>query len=298
MEEIPISRSIWYYPIREQQIPEVDSCLENVLRRHLEESRIANSANGWIYKNRLVNAFPLYSFWSSFPNMFKVYRRKKTVLTSFDEICSERIITLLVDPEYIMNKSLVKSTKTDTSRTKRLNTDNLSIRYKDLKYADSYFAQRIFKERRICYLELLSNGVLAIGWMKIDDKDDFYAKYGELTLHLFEFQNANLIGLSIGEIDRTLLNLNNSIVNWLILIKAACEKREHGLSSDQFHKTLNLVERAVKYYCLEDREACIRYLNHWRNIRSLPSELRPPSTDIQEEMVLDIEVWRKKRRRR
>jgi len=298
MDEIPISRSRWYYP-HGKEIPEVDSCLENALRTHLEECRIANLADGWKYKNRLVDAFPLYSFWSSYPNMLKVYRNKKVVLTSFDKIQSERVITLLVDPEYVMNKSLIKSTMTDASRTKRRSTNNLSIRFNDLSYVDRHFMNGIFENRKICYLEFLSNGVLAIGWMKYDDKDEFYAKYGELSPHLFEFQNANLIGLNIGgRINRTLLNLNNSIVNWVIRIKAAGEKGENGLNPDQSKKTFSLVESAVKYYLLEYREACIRYLKQWQDIRSMPPELRPPSTDIQEEMIVDIDFLHKRRRLR
>jgi molecular chaperone HtpG len=299
MDELPISRSIWYYAIREQQIPEVDSCLENALRLHLEESRIANSANGWKYKNRLIDAFPLHSFWSSCPNMLKVYRKKKAVLTSFEEIYSERIITLLVDPEYVMNKSLIKSTRIDAGRAKRPSANNLSIRYNDLSYADRDFVDEIFQNRRICYLGFLSDGVLAIDWMKLDDKEDFYAKYGELSPNLFEFRNAKLIGLNVGgRIDRTLLNLNNSIVNWLIRIKAAGERGEYGLSPDQFKKTFGLVEDAVKYYPLEHRDACIQYLNQWQDIKSMPPELRPPSTNIQQEMIVDIDIVHKPRRQR
>jgi hypothetical protein len=289
MDELSISRSLPYWLMLQRLTPEVDSCLENALRKHLEESRIANSINGCAYKNRLIRAFPLYSFWLSFPNMLRVYRGKKAILTSFDRICSEQIITLLVDPEYIVNKSLIKSQSADPYRTKRLSTNNLSIRYKDLSYVNGHFLEKIFEARRCCSLEFLSNNVLAIDWMKYDDKDDFYVKYGELTSNLFEFQNANLIGLDIERIDRTLLNLNNPIVNWLTMIKVACEKEENGLNPDQFRKTFDMIIKAVKYYLLEDREECVQYLNRWRNIRNLPSELKPPLTDIQTEMIAEIQ---------
>jgi len=127
-------------------------------------------------------------------------------------------------------------------------------------------------------------------WIKISEED--LGKYGNLAGDLIALENPSLIGICLGyPLDEALLNLRNPIINWLLTIRDACEKERNGLRLEQFQNTLSILQKAIRYPPLEYTNQAIRYLKGWQETAGLPSELKPPSTDVKEEMVLDIETF-------
>ena len=75
-----------------------------------------------------------------------------------------------------------------------------------------------------------------------------------------------------------------------MLLKDACEKGTKGLKSEQFEKTWEVLIDFIRSSNanLHDTE---RYIKGWQEIAWLPSDLRPPSTEIVPDMILDIELF-------
>jgi hypothetical protein len=298
ISDLPVSRSLTSPYLRQtsvgELIPEVYRCVEKALLKHLQESDLAKSKDGWIYKNRLVDVFEDLSIWSSLPGTVKVFEKGKPATVSLDRVCNEQTVTLVIDQEYVKNLSLIEPIG-KSKRACHPTFHDLVIGLDDISFLSSTFKSKIFRERRCASVELLRGKKLAMDWIKISEED--LAKYGYLAGDLIALENPSLIGINVGDpLSKALLNLCNPIINWLMTIKDACEKERNGLRLDQFQKTLSILRKAIRYTMLEYADQAICYLKGWQETAELPSELKPPSTDIGEEMVLDIETYYGRRR--
>lgn len=291
--DLPVSRSLASHYLRRtsvgERIPEVYSCVEKALLEHLQVCDLAKSKEGWIYKNRLVDVFDDLSMWSSLPGTVKVFVKGKPATVSLDRVCNEQTVTLVINQKYVRNLSLVEHIG-KSKHARRPTFHYLVIDFDDISFLSSTYRSKIFRERRCASVELLRGKKFAMNWTKISEED--LAKYGDLAGDLIALENPSLIGINVGDpLSKICLNLCNPIINWLLTIKDACEREKNGLRLEQFEKTLNLLQKAIRYTLLEytDKAAC--YLKGWQESAGLPSELKPPSTDISGEMVLDIETY-------
>jgi molecular chaperone HtpG len=292
ISDLPVSRSLTSHYLRHtnvsENIPEVYHCVEKALLEHLQGSDLAKSKDGWRYKNKLVDAFEDLSIWPSLPSTVKVFEKGKPATVSLDRICNEQTVRLIIDQKYIKNLSLIKPIG-KFRRVRHSTFHGLGIDFDDISFLSSTVKDKIFRERRCVSVELLRGKKLAMDWTKISEED--LAKYGDLAGDLIALENISMIGINVGNpLSRQLLNLRNPIINWLLTIKDACEKKINELRLEQFEKTASLLRKTISF-ATEYTDQATSYLKGWQETAGLPSELKPPSSDIREQMILDIETF-------
>src|SRR6185503_2431843 len=98
-KQVPLSRELkrrgllyWWkdYP------PEVWIRWEEILRDHLEDTPLAKSDDGWIYKQALIDFFQLPLFWASVSKTIPVYRKKEQELVTLNSIKDLPVLNVLV----------------------------------------------------------------------------------------------------------------------------------------------------------------------------------------------------------
>ncbi len=72
---------------------------EEILRDHLVASPWAKSEDSWIYKQKLIDGFPLSSFWASFPETIRIQTTGEARLVSLDAVQAMSTITTII-PSY------------------------------------------------------------------------------------------------------------------------------------------------------------------------------------------------------
>jgi hypothetical protein len=293
MPEMPISRSPYHVVGRRhlsRLIPELEACVKGIVLKHFDESEMAKSEDGWIYKNRVADEFKEFPFWDSMSGMVKVEKEGKHEEWSLSEVIEEPIVTLVIEQKYIKNIALVEPAKVtlDTQPTLR----NVAIGFDDFGNIAADLRDRIFDRRKCSSVRLLSGRKLTIDWRKCSDEE--IAKYRSFDFLLVDLENPNLLGICLGsEVRKFLLNLRNPIVKWLVLLRDACEKGTKGLKPEQFEKTWEVLTAFIRS-SNANLQATERYIKGWQEVAWLPSDLKPPSTKIDPDMILDIELFRGK----
>lgn len=280
---LPISRRVHFRG--SDLMPEVRSCLEEELRKHLDTFILANSEGGWKYKNRIIDDFPIYSFWDSVPGMIRVLKKNESFLASFAEVCAEQIVTLVASPKNVTNTSLITEVEDEASPTVQKNGTN--IKFEDLQKVDRHFVREILLKRKVCSLRKLCNSQLTIDFEKGNDGD--YLVCADRRLVLYGFQEANMIGIAIRGL-MNIFNSNNSLIKWLFLVGNACEQRKYGLTEDTFVKAFSEIYNILEYpHLYTSSDASIhQYLKSWRTLPNIPEDLFPPFTNVKSEMIVFI----------
>jgi hypothetical protein len=293
MTEMPISRSPDHFMGRRhlsRLIPELEACVKGIVLKHFDESEMAKSEDGWIYRNRVADEFKEFPFWDSISGMVKVEKEGKHEVWALSEVIKEPIVTLVIEQKYIKNIALVKPAKATLDTQPALR--NVAISFDGFEKIAADLRDRIFDRRKCSSVRLLSGNKLAVDWRKCSNEE--IAKYSNFGFSLVDFENPNLLGICLGsEVRRFLLNLHNPIVKWLVLLRDACEKGTKGLRPEQFEKTwkvlTNFIRSSEQYH-----DTTERYIKGWQEIAWLPSDLKPPSNEIDPGMILDIELFHDK----
>jgi hypothetical protein len=145
------------------------------------------------------------------------------------------------------------------------------------------FCEAIFDDRECSSIKLMSRG-LAMDWTKCKQN---VGKENLTDIDLIKLKNPYLIGVSLSELNRVLFNLKNPLTKWLLLVKDACKKGTDGLEFDQFERTFDVLKNFLQYTSLhtEDATQCLMV---WQKVAGLPSELRPPFTELKDDMIIAI----------
>ena len=285
IQNISLSRSLHsHFPITRYQFYDiVKSRLEKALVKHFQTSKIAKSRIGWRYKNKLADYFNELPFWGTLPETIRIRDRGKARKVSLDRIRREETVTLIVDNSYMEDTSLRKYLKKE-KLTKRQVINNFAVTYSDAVVLADSFAEAIFSSRKCSSIKLVPHG-LAMDWVK---KEQEVSKESLTDLNLIKLKDPYLIGISLSDtIDRDLFNIENPITKWLLLVKDACKKGTNGLEFDQFERTFDILKKFIRYTSIHTKDA-IQCLRGWQEATDLPSELRPPFSELNDDMSLAI----------
>jgi molecular chaperone HtpG len=281
--ELPISRHM--YDVDKGLLPEIRLHLENILRKHLDKSKLARE-EGWKYKNRIISEFPIYSFWASVPETICVLKKGEQYLASFAEIVAEEVITLLVAPENVGNAYHITEFEDDANLP--FHKTEIGIRYEDFEKIDRHFRAEIFQNREICCLRKLRGGQLIIGWKKTRNGDNIIEADGKNFL-LYEFEKDTALGISIDGLPG-IFNSNNPLIKWLFLVRDACKQGKYGLTENNYRRALREITNILRYPHLYSGEQSTlpQYLRSWRTIPGIPKSLLPPFENITLKMIMFI----------
>jgi len=110
----------------------------------------------------------------------------------------------------------------------------------------------------------------------------------ENPIELTSFNSVAIVGSAIHKTTHSvyscgLLNAEHPFVQWLILVKEACETQAHGLTKEHYARLLGLL-RSPLLFRGHDLQKLKSYLERWQSLRDLPPELYPPSVDMNNDM--------------
>jgi hypothetical protein len=261
----------------------------------MEKSRLTQSKEGWMYKNRVAEDFGDLSFWSSVPETVPVKEKGKLTSTSLDRIDSEQVVTMIINQQFTMNLHLFRS----SDPAKRCSTShNLSMNFGDFLHINEEFLSEIFHQRKCSRARLLSRSRLALDWTKVSKEE----LTGGMNLDrlLFDHENANLMAINVGyPLHRVLLNIRNPMTKWLVLLRDTCAKGIGKLGPEQFERTLDTLVDGIGFPLLQESlESASNCIKGWQETTELPSELRPPANSIRSDMIIDIKSYYANKSRR
>ena len=72
-------------------------------------------------------------------------------------------------------------------------------------------------------------------------------------------------------------------------MRDACKKGLYGLGQLQFETTFGVLWDAIWNQNAEFRATAVENLKSWQNLSNLPSDLKPASSAIRENMIMRIE---------
>jgi hypothetical protein len=269
--------------------PRIESRWEEVLREHLATSKRATEEDGWKYKQKLVDYFPLTSFWVSSLETIRVHTGGLAQLVSLEEMQAMPVITTFFMSR--TTKSFLERAGKSADNQSYVPTNNIySIIEDDLTCLSNWYRKEVFRGRAAKHIRWVENGYLAIDWELSLEGNVLIDVNLNRFMEVVPLPNSpDIIGCEIhktthGISQHVLLNANNTFVLWLISMKEYCEQGKHGLRREQFNTLADMVYSTVRYkWKLDELTA---YLSGWRDLPGIPSEFCPPEIELTKEMFV------------
>ncbi len=279
--------------------PEIQSRWEEIMREHLASSPRATGEYGWRYRQKLMECFPMYSFWKCVDGTIpiSVGGKKKTV--SLDEIKSIPYLVTSTGPKWLLKFG--RYLKRELKRVPVLDTSAPCITQDNLDELCDYCRISMFEGRSARNVRWLASGDLAVDWILSDERDLLWEfkqrlRYNETAVaELVPLPQSWTVAIDIHKTlhsvyGHLLVNETHPFAKWLVRARDACQEGEYGLKVEQFESLVNLFVEATRYGG-DDITKLRKYVEEWARIADLPAELVPPKVDWSE----DLFVLRQKR---
>ncbi len=284
-----------YVGARRSDLKDIEARLESrweeLLQEHLAISPFAKGPGRWKYKQKLVNYFPLKSFWSSIPEAIQVYKDGEVKLLSLKEVQSSPVITTIIKAKIKPSFTLFKKAGDQKNAGGQvyipMNGD-ISILESDLNSLSKAHRAEIFSDRTVDDVRWEEENYLAIDWKLHCGESPFFEDFTDAPCHIIPFPcSPDTIGVTIHKTTNDtyndiLLNAKNPFVSWLVSVKKSYEAGESGVQLEQFKRLIKLFDDAVRYSTYIDKLET--YLNGWRNLTSLQPTFSPPEIRLTGEM--------------
>jgi molecular chaperone HtpG len=278
---------------RQSHDPEIVSRWEEILREHLATSPHASSQDGWKYKQKLVELFPLRSFWASCPDTLKIYVEGKQTLTSLNELLSVQDLDVIIPAHrFVRSRNALRASESSAIQrdTSAVTYDKTTIVDDDLVLFSDQHLSAIFKGRSVSSVERSPKGDIILHWIWGENSNMLFSRPTGRSLALINWPDPTVIGFQAHRTSERaaglgLLNEGHPLVQWLVRIRECCAQNVHDLTEEQFERLIGLLETPVLYTGL-DLSDLSKYLDRWRNLPGLPSELYPPALELTRDMFI------------
>ena len=268
-----------------QQVPiEVRHRIEEILAEHLKTSKLVRGDQGWKYKQRLVEQFPVSGFWENESSMVRIHSDGKTILISLSEFFKvprfstiSAILPFLAD-ERLKPKDRKKVHKSEDEIAKERGGINL-IR-QDLLHVSNSHVESIFSRSVPRRIARLKDGIFATDFEWSDLSSNISRK--EFGIHIVEFQDISICGICLNVTDYSLhklylLNSTHPLIVWrttlLDMLENLKPSNKFEVSTKQTENLDELLERAL---WLGEIKELDQFLDGWRVSPDTPEDLRPP----------------------
>lgn len=239
--ELPMSRRAFF---EENGIPEIKTRMEEILRTHLNESNLAKSQDGWVYKNRLVSSFPFRPFWNSNPQMIKAFKEDKIFMTTFDDVYSSETFSIRIDSKYVSDINFIHSHECKTLDSDRCNC-SMEIRLEDFTYLSKDFRTDLLRGRIISFFKKSTEETLAVELTRSSERSGQENASKFRSEFLFGIMNPLVVAVHADYIG-IIFNITNSFVKWLLLVDDAGERKKANIS-EAFEKIVKNLENTAIY---------------------------------------------------
>ena len=266
--------------------PELAVLWEDILREHLAATRRATAEDAWMYKQMLVESFPFPSFWASLPATIRVYKDGQARLMSLEEVQKMPLVSTTTSSRTFALLHSLSGRANDT--VPAWDTGAATLTDSNLERLSDGHRASIFRNRAAMNIRWLSSGHLAIDWQASTESDALFTGSSGRPIGIATLPDSTVIGTSIhkttdGIYSHCLLNANHPFVQWLMLVKDACQHGRHGLSQEQFARIVSLLGDPLGFHGLR-LASLARYVDGWRKLPGLPPELYPPDIELKEGM--------------
>ena len=262
--------------------PEILGRWEEIINEHLVTSSRAKSQDGWKYKQRLVDYFPLQSFWASIPEMLRIQVEKEEKLVSFEELQAVPLLTTIIRlRKYVDLGTVYAEDPNETASVIPIwGDDTPAIIEDDLRFLSREHHKALFRSRYIESVQWLPGDNLALHWTSGKDDKILLGDEGR-PLEVIDLDSPSTVGFTIhrttGDVyDHAVLNASHPFTQWLVAVKSAFQKNAYGLREEQFDRLLDLVRTPVEHDGYE-LPKLVTYLNGWSKLPNLPKNFHPPT---------------------
>jgi molecular chaperone HtpG len=283
----PLSRDLMMFDFR-HRMPESDERVYSrwveILKEHLSTSKKAQSPEGWRYKQSLVDDFASPAFWACVPGTIPIHSRLGARATSLEETKRFDSIAVIMEPQ--------TSSYGFAARTSLpppiWDQDVPAILGTDLARFSKTHRIALFNGNSIQSARWLGSGQVVLYWTKgADDSNTLKAGYYESKLA--KLPGPFSVGFAVhstsdSDLDTTLFNTTNPLVQWVLRLRAASQTATFGITEEHFQRIYeSLRELPLFLYNLKDFE---HYIERWREWPGLPAELKPPTIKLSREMFI------------
>jgi len=281
------------FPYHRTLNPQIDADIqsrwEEILQGHLVTTQWARSKDAWKYKQKLVEEFPIYSYWASVDGMIPIHMEGEQKFVSLAFVKDMPTLGTMASLQSFLPEWYYLGHKTVDEALSAWDSNIPFITGSDLKYFSDEHRKEIFINRKISNVRWLSENHLAIDWIHSDDAESF-TDDSSRPIMLAEISESDVIGFAIHKTtgstyEAILINSNNKFIQWLIAIKQACSNGKCGLLFEQFERLMSLLDDPLRYR-MSYIERLVSYVEGWRLLPDLEPDLYPPIMKITRDMFL------------
>lgn len=148
----------------------------------------------------------------------------------------------------------------------------------------------VFKGHSIVFVEWSYEGYLVLCWISKRRGSVLSQGTWAPSLEIINLPASMVIGFRAHKTTDDvyglgLLNEGRPFVQWLVRVRGCCTQNAHGLTKGQFEPLIYLLKTPIQHRG-HKLSALVRFLNGWRNLPGLLSDLYSPAVELTPNMFV------------
>ena len=290
--EAPLDRGMHGYGNRAStngivdSFPEIRESLERIVADHLGSNPEATTADGWLYKQQLVEYFPIPEYWETCSETLRLWVEGHAVYGSLAEVLSKRRMVIAQsvlwrDP--VLSNShdwLPQAVKAEEQAS--CHSDLPILTRNDLGALSTQFAGRLLGSFSLTEIKYKSGVLLSIWTPKEPMSSEVFHETRRHKIVFMPIEGFPNVGFFLFRGQRTsyegytVFNSLHSFSKWFRHALEVCRRNGFGLSLSAADPIVELVENTFRYRSTHYLQELQGYLTRWSAIDNLPQELMPP----------------------
>ena len=265
---------------REWPLPEVVSRWEEILADHLAVTPLAKGEDGWRYKQALIEYFPFESFWAADPAMIRVRRRSQAELVGIGTVQGVEAFTVLIERHMLGSGRFWARDAVEIGPCS-WDSDEIAIMNADRRQLSALHGAALFRDRFVQSVRYLNEEWSAIVWAKGTGLSRLSSS-PDNHLDVVELPEATVIAWCIHKAEtyreHVVGNAKHPFIEWLTRVAAVAREGTGLVTVDQAERLIGVVISAARYP--SDERDLVRFVERWRALPGLPSDLQPPAVEL------------------
>lgn len=263
--------------------PAIEDFVAQVVTRHIAERAPKAGEREWIYKQRLIDVFPLESFWKRLPETTPMLSAGSATLRSLAEIAALPAVEVVHSTGSICYWSDREEARVAMNKSQntiaRQRGQVAAILGSDLELFAAMTRRTIFEDREPVRAEMCGGSVIALQFERRGGatrhrlaSKSFY----RLPISSYAGVGIALHGLISQHDACVVLNSNHPLIAWLSTAERMAESGVGGLDKAAFGTLIDLIVDATGHGLPEHVASVNRYLDSWRALPSISDKEKPP----------------------
>ncbi len=238
-EMIPdLSRSVIQTDRFHRAPPELKQRWAEILSRHLQESPLCTGENSWIYRNRLVDCFPVdLEYWSGIPGTIPALERNKRTVIAYEQLCDRDEVVQIFhwrEPDSCCFRKRGRGLQFTRVRSKdplprAFDDDPIAILSSDVRSWADLFIRDTFVNRFVESCRWLDENYFGIVWKERDYRSFTPFSFQDLTFFC-PLRNDSVVAIMLDNSYRLpnvlLVNTENVLGQWYESVLTRLKEQE------------------------------------------------------------------------